>query len=92
MRTIYLYGALAEEYGDTWRLEVTSIGEAVRAIEANRPGFYTALRNGGDYAVVRGQDLENGDALAAAELTMNYGTGDFHICPAAHGRGKGLLA
>lgn len=37
--TVRLYGQLGREYGHIWRLSIRTVGEAISAIEANRPGF-----------------------------------------------------
>lgn len=43
MTTIFLYGELADKFGPVWKLAVSSVGEAIRAIEANRPGIIAYL-------------------------------------------------
>ncbi len=39
MKSVLLEGLLGEKFGRTWCLDVNSPAEAIRAIEANRPGF-----------------------------------------------------
>jgi predicted phage tail protein len=48
MKTIQLYGDL-QAFKPVWQLDVKTPGEALRAIEANRPGFL-AHADAGDYA------------------------------------------
>jgi predicted phage tail protein len=84
MRNIFLYGDLAEKFGEKWTLEVASVGEAVRAIHANTGNFYQAIRQG-SFAIVRGKDLKSGSGLEIEDLGLEFGSGDFHICPVAAG-------
>lgn len=70
MTTIFLYGEMAEKFGPVWRLAVSSVGEAIRAIEANRPGLIAYLEEsagrGVDFNVkVNGVDTVAEDALRA---------------------------
>ena len=44
MRTIRLYGALGEQFGRVWRLDVKSPAEAVRALCSQLPGFRQYLQ------------------------------------------------
>ena len=39
VRDIYLYGDLAEKFGEHFRLAVETPAEAVRALDTLRPGF-----------------------------------------------------
>ena len=39
LKTVKLYGELAERYGKDWSLDIDSPREAVRALIANNPGF-----------------------------------------------------
>jgi predicted phage tail protein len=39
LKTVKLYGELAERYGKDWSLDIDSPKEAVRALIANNPGF-----------------------------------------------------
>lgn len=41
---VTLYGPLAKEFGRDWELAVSSPREAIRLIEANRPGFINWIR------------------------------------------------
>lgn len=41
---VTLYGPLAEKFGRDWELDVSSPGEAMRMINANRPGFFNWVR------------------------------------------------
>ena len=39
LKSVKLYGELAERYGKDWHLDINSPSEAVRALSANNPGF-----------------------------------------------------
>lgn len=85
MRTVYLYGALAELFGPSFRLEVFSAAEAARALEANFPGRFFKALAGGEYHVVKGDDIESGESFGADLLTFGLGARDLHIMPALAG-------
>lgn len=87
MRVVHLYGDLAEKYGSKHRLNVASIGEAIRALEANYKGFRETIRKKGKYEVVRGDTLKD-EHLSEETARMNYGKGDFHIAPVVEGAGE----
>jgi predicted phage tail protein len=40
---VHFYGALGKKYGRHYRLDVNSVAELVRAMEALKPGFYQTL-------------------------------------------------
>ena len=63
LRNVFLYGDLAEKYGEVHRFDIGSVGEAVRALEANFPGFKRSIDREANYIVVRGEDLATGEAL-----------------------------
>lgn len=42
---VTLYGPLGKEFGRDWKLAVSSPAEAMRLIEANKPGFRNWIRN-----------------------------------------------
>lgn len=86
LKNIFLYGNLREKYGEKLCLDVNSVGEALRAIDANRPGFLIDLKQNQKYEVVRGESLTKGEHLECYDqLIMHYGKGDFHIAPATEG-------
>lgn len=87
LRDIYLYGDLKEKYGRKHKLDVSSISEALRAIDANRPGFLKSIKRDGHYEVVRGKNL-NSEHLNEKQLNINYGKGNFHISPVVEGSGN----
>lgn len=86
LKTVHLYGDLAEKYGDKHKLDVKSVGEAMRALEANHNGFLKSIKRDGYYEVVRGETL-NDEHLDEKTLGMTFGKGDFHISPMVEGSG-----
>jgi predicted phage tail protein len=60
MKHVTLYGELGRRFGKHWRLDVASPEEALRAINANRPGFYEYIldceRKGQRFKVFVGRD------------------------------------
>ena len=45
MKTIHLHGKIGKMFGEKWLLEVDSITEALRAIDANVGGLGQELEN-----------------------------------------------
>lgn len=86
LRTIHLYGDLEEKYGGKHKLNVNSIAEVMKAMNANHPGFLKSIKSDGQYEVVRGDTL-NDEHLCDELLEVNYAKGDFHIAPAVEGSG-----
>lgn len=85
MRKIYLHGSLGEEFGKVFELEVKTAGEAVRALSANFPKFYNAIRDGA-WHVVRGKNIDQGMSLDEEDIRdFNLGRGDLHFVPAVAG-------
>lgn len=58
MKTIRLYGDIAKSFRTEWQLDVQTPGEALRAINANRPGFYKAADKGGYIALLVDESRE----------------------------------
>jgi predicted phage tail protein len=90
MRTIHLYGPLAEEFGPQYRLDVASAAEAVRALTVVLGRRFVEIVRDGEWHVVAGEDLERGEDFSSPEL-LGFGLGarDLHLCPAIAGSGGG---
>jgi len=85
LRKVYLHGALGEEFGREFELNVKTAGEAIRALSANFPQFLQRIREGA-WHVVRGKSVEKGMSLGEDDIsTFNLGRGDLHIMPAVAG-------
>jgi len=79
-RNIFLYGDLAEKYGKKFKFAVKSIGEALRLLDANFPGFRKDIKAEEEYIVVVG-DVKKGEGLDNETVFLEFQNGDFHICP-----------
>ena len=81
MRKIFLHGALGKKYGTMFELNVSTAGEAVRALGANFPSFTKDLREGA-WHVVRGDDPDTGLSLDETQIAVfRLGKADLHILP-----------
>lgn len=84
MRSIVLHGALKEEFGASFPLDVASPAEAIRALCIMVKGFKEHLREGA-YAIVRGK-IDEGLSLKEDGLKIGLGQAtELHIVPIAHG-------
>lgn len=95
MRTIHLHGALGRRYGmRTVRLAVATAAEAVRALDAQLPGFREFVRSR-SWHVVAGPDIDSGEDRGREEL-MHVGLGqkDLHFVPVVAGASQksGILS
>lgn len=92
MRTVHLHGHLGKEFGKSFRFNVATAGEALRALNANFPDRFMTLISEGSYYLIRG-DRKTGMGLDESHLNdFRLGKGDLHIIPAIEGssqRGKG---
>lgn len=91
LKKVHLYGELAEKYGEVHSFHINSVGEAMRAMEANFPGFKRSINREAHYNVVRGETLADGEALNDETVFMKFRKGDFHIAPAIIGAKAGVL-
>ena len=91
MRKIYLYGILADKYGECFDLDVKTAAEAVRALTTNFPTIAKDFA-AGSWHIVRGEDIDLGLSLGEEDLaTFNLGKGDLHILPYVAGSKRGGL-
>lgn len=84
IRNIFLYGSLGRKFGRKHILDVASVSESLRAMEANHKGFLKSIKKEGRYEIVKGDTL-NDEHLCEKQLTMQYGKDDFHISPVIEG-------
>lgn len=90
MKTIHLYGQLAEKYGKSFNLDVKTPAEAVKALHTQIPGFRQDIE-AGNWHILRG-DLAANDCDDEERLRMEMGdTRDIHIMPAISGAGNGSM-
>lgn len=92
MRKVYLHGHLGERFGEVYELEVSTAGEALRALGANFRDFMSVLRDG-FYEVVRG-DKDTGHALDLEDINefrLGHDKADLHFIPVLAGAKRGGL-
>lgn len=84
-RNVVLHGRLREQFGESYRLNVETAGEAIRALNANFPGDFIAALKEGSYYIVRG-DRKTGMGIDEGALnSFKLGAADLHIIPAVEG-------
>lgn len=90
MRTIHLYGPLAEAFGPSYDLDVACPAEAVRALSVVLGRRFVEILKAGEWHVVAGETLAEGEDVGDDRL-LGFGLGrrDLHICPAVAGSGGG---
>jgi len=91
LRNVYLYGEAGRLFGRKFRLDVSSLAEAVRALGILVPGFkhYVTTHN---FQCVRGKSRKSGYVLDEAQVPFNLGASDLHITPVIAGAGgKGAV-
>lgn len=88
MKTLYLYGDLAEQFGTEIRLAVNSVAEAIRLMEANYPGRFVAAMKDRWFRVGR---HNNQACMCEVELLMECGHDEIHIEPEIKGGFKAIF-
>ena len=97
MLKVCLHGLLGDEFGETWNLKVSSVSEAVRAIEANTKKLYDFLRakdlDGIAYKIILGDpNGEDKRYLSEEDLGIDIShKKEVHIIPCASGAGDFLM-
>lgn len=87
IRTVTLYGDLADKYGAVHRMACDSIAEVIQLFQANYSDFRKTILPG-RYAILRGESIDNyDDNLTEDQVCMRFRTGDWHIVPEAVGAG-----
>lgn len=88
LRTVYLHGEAAELFGLSFRVDVDSLGEAIRALGHQIEGFAAYVR-AKDWQCVRGKSREEGMELDENMIGFRLGKADLHIMPVLQGSGGG---
>lgn len=89
LRTIHLHGSLAKTFGDSFKLDVLTPAEAVRALCIQLKGFMEAIK-AGEWRCIRG-GLEDGLACDEDLLHLRFGSiRDFHLVPVTAGNKSGI--
>jgi len=89
LRTVFVGGKLGEKFGSEFRLDISSVGEAIRAINANKPGFLRSIKKDKSYNVTVGTFTEK-DALNNETVFMKHRKGDMWIMPSIEGSKSGI--
>ncbi|MFK4523705.1 putative phage tail protein [Bradyrhizobium japonicum] len=85
MRTVHLHGRLGKEFGASHRFDVSTAGEALRALNCAFPGRFVKAIQEGYYKIVRG-DKRSGMQLDLELVNQfNLGSADLHIFPIVRG-------
>ncbi|WP_316214065.1 hypothetical protein [Bradyrhizobium sp. SZCCHNR2032] len=85
MRTIHLHGALGAEFGESFRFDVETAGEALRALNCAFPGRFIKALEGNSYRLVRGDTLTGMDLDLELLNDFRLGTAALHIIPTISG-------
>jgi predicted phage tail protein len=88
MRTVHLYGSMAEQFGPSFRLDVRSLAEAAHALGCQIPGFRRAIEEG-RFRVTCGASRSRGLRLDQDLITFGLPAGDLHIVPVVRGAKSG---
>lgn len=88
MRTVHLYGSMAEQFGPSFRLDVKSLAEAALALGVQLPGFRQAIEQG-RFRVTCGPSRSRGLGLDKDLISFGLPAGDLHITPVVRGAGRG---
>lgn len=86
LRNVHLHGEAGDLFGRVFRLDVSSLAEAVRAIGCQVKGFREYLRNN-SFRCVRGPNLDVGFELGEDDIEFGLGRSDLHIVPVVEGSG-----
>ena len=88
MKTLNLYGSMAERYGEQFKMDVASPAESIRAMCIQMPGFEEAIK-AGNWRMVRGP-LDGCDEVDEEGLQMTLGNqNELHLIPVIEGANSG---
>jgi predicted phage tail protein len=94
LRTVHLHGHLKEAFGPSYRFDVATAGEALKALNCAFPGKFVAAIREGSYKLVRvasstnagAEGVRMGIALDLGLINeMKLGAADLHLIPVAEG-------
>ena len=89
LRTVHLHGRLKKQFGPSYRFDVQTAGEAMRALNCAFPGEFVNALKVGSYQLVRG-DRHSGMRLDLELLnSLKLGIADLHLIPLAKGASNG---
>jgi predicted phage tail protein len=85
MRTVHLHGHLKDAFGPSYRFDVATAAEALKALNCAFPGKFVAAIREGSYRLVRGAQ-HTGTALDLELINeLKLGSADLHLIPVAEG-------
>jgi predicted phage tail protein len=85
LRTIHLHGHLKDSFGPSFRFDVATAAEALKALNCAFPGKFVAAIREGSYKIVRGA-LRTGAVLDMELINeLKLGSADLHLIPIAEG-------
>lgn len=85
MKTLILYGPLADKYGERFPMDVQTPSEAMRLMQANFPDFRSTITgNTYKFSIETGPIFED-------QLFMNFSGSEIHMEPLLGGSFKGLF-
>lgn len=94
LTNVTLYGPLGKEFGRDWELAVSSPAEAMRLIEANKPGFMGWIRNNlgkyDRYKVIVDYDDGRKEHLDADTFALELAVKRIRFVPIVTGAGGGI--
>jgi predicted phage tail protein len=85
LRRVHLHGALGAEFGESYRFDVATASEALRALNANFPGKFVKALQGNSYRAVRGDEMRGVDMDIEMIRELRLGENDLHFIPVAEG-------
>jgi predicted phage tail protein len=85
MRSVFLHGALGDEFGESFRFEIDTAAEAVRALNCAFPSKFLKALEGKTYRVVMGQPDTGMDLDIELATALRLGSADLHFIPVAAG-------
>ncbi|QIG76096.1 tail assembly protein I [Rhizobium phage RHph_I4] len=91
LRTVKLYGLAAQTYGKEFRLDVSSLAEAVRALSCQFPDFVEFIKKH-NFHVRWGNKFKKAQQLGEEEVKLLLNDSEtIHIMPLTQGHKKGGL-
>lgn len=90
LRKVKLYGKLGKLFGKEWNLDVNSVGEALRAINANTNGKLEQYLYKGEGSKIQYKVCikNKNNTISKEEINTPYQNGDIYIIPTIKGSGK----
>jgi predicted phage tail protein len=86
LRTIHLHGHLKEKFGPSYRFDVATAAEALRALNCAFPGKFIAAIREGSYKLIRAGTADEGLELDMSLINeLKLGAADLHLIPVAEG-------